>query len=204
MAIIDNSSCINAINNIKDYVTACFKKCTDKGSTFNGEQKLANLESAIDLIPSGGTISESVVGADFSGFTVTKSDEYPPPDEFTIEFGSIGVTWRSILCYSDTKDGHFSIQKLPGNKCIISASVFYNAESMWEEAYGIFPNGRGTYRATYEIRGNSIHFVNDEYDGTSNGLDSYDEFLSLTSQVSTYINDYYTDPYKLDKIIVCV
>lgn len=204
---IDNSSCINAINHLKTYVTACFAKCTAKGSTFSGTQKLANLESAIDLIPtgsgSGGTISENITGASFDLFTVTKPDE-PSPNEFTIDFGSVGVTWRSIICYSDTKDGHFSIQKLPNNKCVISASVFYNAESEWEEATGIFPQVRGTYRATYEIRGNSIHFTNDEYEATSNGMNSYDDFASMPYQVSNAVNDYFTDQYKLDKITVCV
>ena len=39
---IDNSSCINAINNIKNYVNNCLDKCTSKGSTFDGTQKLAN------------------------------------------------------------------------------------------------------------------------------------------------------------------
>ena len=84
---IDNSSCISAINTLKSYVTACFDKCTAKGSTFSDEQKLANLESAIDLIPtgSGGTISENINGASFDLFTVTKPDE-PYPNEFTIDF----------------------------------------------------------------------------------------------------------------------
>ena len=207
---IDNSSCINAINNIKNYVTNCFDKCTSKGSTFNGTQKLANLESAIDLIPqssSGGgdspVISENITGGSFDLFTITKPDE-PSPNEFTIDFGSVGVTWRSIVCYSDTKDGHFSIQKLSNNKCVISASIFYNAENQWDEATGIFPDVRGTYRATYTISGNSITFTNAEYDGTSNGSTSYDDFASLPNQVSNAENSYFTDQYKLDKIIVCV
>ena len=207
--MIDNTSCLNAINTLKNYVTACFSKCTAKGSTYNGTQTLANLETAIDLIPSGssggdgGTISENITGGSFELFTVTKPDE-PYPNEFTIDFGSVGVTWRSIICYSDTKDGHFSIQKLPGNKCVISASIFYNAENQWDEATGIFPEVRGTYRATYEIRGNSIHFTNAEYDATSNGSDSYDDFASMPNQVSNAVNDYFTDQYKLDKITVCV
>ena len=206
---IDNSSCINAINHIKDYVSACFAKCTAKGSTFIGTQKLANLESAIDLIPqssSGGdspVISENINGESFDLFTVTKPDKVNP-SEFTINFGSVGVTWRSIICYSDTKDGHLSIQKLSNNKCVISASIFYNAENVWDEASGIFPEVRGTYRATYSISGNSITFVNDEYDGTSNGSNSYDDFRSMPNQVSNAVNNYFTDQYKLDKIIVCV
>ena len=204
---IDNSSCLTAINHIKNYVTACFNKCTDKGSTYSGTQKLANLESAIDLIPtgsgSGGTISENINGASFDLFTVTKPDEISP-NTFTIDFGSVGVTWRSIICYSDTKDGHFSIHKISGNKCVISASIFYNSENQWDESTGIFPDVRGTYRATYTISGNTITFVNAEYDATSNGSESYDNFASMPNQVSNAENSYFTDQYKLDKIIVCV
>ena len=206
---IDNSSCITAINHIKSYVSACFAKCTAKGSTFSGIQTISNLETAIDLIPQssvGGdspVISENINGGSFDLFTVTKPDEISP-NEFTIDFGSVGVTWRSIICYSDTKDGHFSIQKLPNNKCVISASIFYNSENMWDESTGIFPDVRGTYRATYSISGNTITFVNAEYDATSNGSESYDNFASMPNQVSNAENSYFTDQYKLDKIIVCV
>ena len=207
MSNIDNSSCINAINTIKNYISNCFSECTTKGSTFSGTNKLSNLQEAISLIPtgsgSGGTISENITGESFDLFTVTKPDE-PSPNEFTIDFGSIGVTWRSIICYSDTKDGHFSIQKLPNNKCVISASIFYNSENQWDEATGIFPEVRGTYRATYEISGNTITFTNAEYEATSNGFDSYDDFASMPNQVSNAVNDYFTDQYKLDKITVCV
>ena len=207
--MIDNTSCINAINTLKTYVTACFNKCTEKGSTYSGTKSLANLETAIDLIPTGsgsgnsGVISENITGASFDLFTVTKPDE-PSPNEFTIDFGGVGVTWRSIICYSDTKDGHFSIQKLPNNKCVISSAIFYNAENQWDEATGIFPEVRGTYRATYTISGNTITFVNAEYDATSNGFDSYDDFASMPNQVSSAVNDYFTDQYKLDKITICV
>ena len=207
---IDNSSCITAINHIKSYVSACFAKCTTKGSTFSGIQTISNLETAIDLIPqsSGGgdspVISENINGGSFELFTVTKPTDVISPNEFTIDFGSVGVTWRSIICYSDTKDGHFSIQKLPNNKCVISASIFYNSENMWDESTGIFPDVRGTYRATYSISGNTITFVNAEYDATSNGSESYDDFASMPNQVSNAENSYFTDQYKLDKIIVCV
>lgn len=203
---IDNSSCINAINNIKNYVNNCFDKCTSKGSTFDGTQKLVNLETAIDLIPQnsgGGIISENLNGASFDLFTITKPDE-PYPNEFTIDFGSVGVTWRSLICYSDTKDGHFSIHKISNNKCIISSAIFYNAENQFDESTGIFPDVRGTYRASYTISGNSITFTNAEYDGTSNGSTSYDDFASMPNQVSNAENTYFTDQYKLDKIIVCV
>ena len=146
---IDNTSCINVINTLKGYITACFSKCTAKGSTYSGTQNLANLETAIDLIPTGSggdspVISENINGEAFNLFTVTKPDEISP-NTFTIDFGSVGVTWRSIICYSDTKDGHFSIHKISGNKCIISASIFYNSENQFDEATGIFPEVRGTY-----------------------------------------------------------
>lgn len=207
MSVIDNSSCINAINTIKNYISNCFSECTTKGSTFSGTNKLSNLQEAISLIPtssgSGGTISENITGGSFDLFTVTKPDE-PSPNEFTIDFGSIGVTWRSIICYSDTKDGHFSIQKLPNNKCVISSAIFYNSENQWDEATGIFPEVRGTYRATYTISGNTITFTNAEYEATSNGSNSYDDFASMPNQVSNAVNDYFTDQYKLDKITVCV
>ena len=207
MSNIDNSSCINAINTIKNYISNCFSECTTKGSTFSGTNKLSNLQEAISLIPtgsgSGGTISENITGGSFDLFTVTKPDE-PSPNEFTIDFGSIGVTWRSIICYSDTKDGHFSIQKLPNNKCVISSAIFYNSENQWDEATGIFPEVRRTYRASYEISGNTITFTNAEYEATSNGFDSYDDFASMPNQVSNAVNDYFTDQYKLDKITVCV
>ena len=150
------------------------------------------------------TVSENINGASFDLFTVTKPIDEPYPNTFTIDFGSVGVTWRSIVCYSDTKDGHFSIHKLSDNKCIISASIFYNSESMWDEATGIYPEVRGTYRATYTISGNTITFVNAEYDATSNGSESYDDFASMPNQVSNAENSYFTDQYKLDKIIVCV
>ena len=207
---IDNSSCITAINHIKSYVSACFAKCTTKGSTFSGIETISNLETAIDLIPqsSGGgdspVISENINGGSFDLFTVTKPTDVISPNEFTIDFGSVGVTWRSIICYSDTKDGHFSIQKLPNNKCVISASIFYNSENMRDESTGIFPDVRGTYRATYTISGNTITFVNAEYDATSNGSESYDNFASMPNQVSNAENSYFTDQYKLDKITVCV
>ena len=208
---IDITSCLNTVNTLKGYVSACFAKCTAKGSTYSGTNTLANLETAIDLIPqssSGGggdspVISENINGEAFDLFTVTKPDEISP-NTFTIDFGSVGVTWRAIICYSDTKDGHFSIHKLSGNKCVISASIFYNAENQWDEATGIFPEVRGTYRANYTISGNTITFVNAEYEATSNGFDSYDDFASMPNQVSNAVNDYFTDQYKLDKIIVCV
>ena len=123
---------------------------------------------------------------------------------YTIDFGSVGVTWKSIVCFSNTKDGHFSIHKITNNMCVIAGACFYNSENEWDEAFGIFPDQRNTYRASYSISGNSITFTNAEYDGTSNGFDTPDTFKSMVKQVSTDVNDYFTDQYKLDKITVCV
>lgn len=209
--MIDNSSCLSAVQNIKSNVAKCFAKCEEKGSTYKGAELLNKLEQAIDSIPqnasggeSGGTISENINGGSFELFTVTFPEDEPFPNEFTIDFGGVGVTWRSIVCYSDTNEGHFSIVKIGNNKCIISASVFYNIASRWDEQSGIYPSGRGTYRARYTISGNTIHFENDEYEATLNGWDDYDEFSSLPNQVSNFTNDYFSDQYKLNKIIVCV
>ena len=52
--MIDNSSCLNAINTIKGHISACFTQCTAKGSTFSGTKNLSNLsgkelENAIDI-----------------------------------------------------------------------------------------------------------------------------------------------------------
>lgn len=209
--MIDNTSCINAVNTIKTYVSNCFNKCTAKGSTFSGTQKLYNLEEAINLIPqtqsgggtggTGGSTSGNISGGSFGGFSITYDTS---SESFTIDFGSVGVNWKSIVCYSDTKEGHFSINKISNSKCIISSAVFYNAENQWDEATGIFPQARGTYRANYSVSGNSITFTNNEYESTSNGMNTYDEFLSLADQVSDDVNDYFTDQYKLDKIIICV
>ena len=46
--MIDITSCLSAVNDLKTYVNNCFAKCTDKGSTFSGTKSLSNLEEAID------------------------------------------------------------------------------------------------------------------------------------------------------------
>lgn len=204
--MIDNTACLDAVNKIKSSIDNCFKKCTAKGSTFSGTQKLSNLEQAISLIPSdnGGTASENITAGNFSGFNITFNEDDPFAEMYTIDFGSVGVTWKSIVCFSNTKDGHFSIHKITNNMCVIAGACFYNSENEWDEAFGIFPDQRNTYRASYSISGNSITFTNAEYDGTSNGFDTPDTFKSMVKQVSTDVNDYFTDQYKLDKITVCV
>lgn len=210
--MIDNSNCLSAIQTIKGYISDCFAKCFEKGSTFSGSEKLSNLELAIDLIPEGGSEGDgegdsgstgdaNISGGSFSGFPITYAEE-PDEEYYTINFGSYGTNWKAISCYSTSKDGHFNIVKLPNNKCIISGAYFVDLDSEWDDNFGIYPMARGTYRASYSISGSSITFTNAEYDGTSNGFDNYDEFKSISMQASNTVNDYYSNPYKLDKINV--
>lgn len=200
---VDNSSAIGAIDTIKSHVTNCFAKCTEKGSTFSGNRKLANLSTAIQMIPqtvTGGSGGTPVEGASFSGFDVT----WGAPDEetYTLNFGSYGTDWKAISCWSDSKDGHFNIIKISSTHCIISGAYFVDLESEWDENFGIYPMGRGTFRATYSISGSSITFTLAEYDGTSNGMSMPEGFKDIATQATTEINDYFVNPYKLDKISV--
>lgn len=205
--MIDISSCLNAVETLKGYINNCFLKCSAKGSTYSGIQNLSCLEMAIDLIPtsdggsSGGSSGETVIGANFGGFNVIWAEE-PDEEWYTVDFGSYGTGWKALSVYSDTKDGHYNIVKLPNNKCIISGAYFVDLDSEWDENFGVYPMGRGTYRATYTISGSSMTFTNAEYDGASNGFDNFDEFKEIVTQASNTVNDYYTNSYKLDKITV--
>lgn len=199
--MVDNSSCISALDTIKGHVADCFDRCSAKGSTFTGTRKLVNLDSAISLIPTGGTSGgTNVTGASFSGFGVTWAEL--PEESFTIDFGAYGTGWTALSCYSNSKDGHFNIIKISSSMCIISSAYFVDLESVWDDNYGIYPMARGTYRASYSISGNSITFTNAEYDGTGNGMTNYDDFRDMPMQVSTEVNDYYINPYRLDRITV--
>lgn len=199
--MIDNSSCLTAIQNIKSNVSNCFNRCTQKGSTYSGTETLSNLETAISLIPQEFSGDDTIlIGADFGGFTITYPDD-PSEDWFTIEFANYRTNWNVISCYSHTKQGHFNIVKLPNNQCIISSASFLDLASEWTDDSGIYPHARGTYRATYTINGTSITFTNNEY-GASVSWDSADNFKGMPYQVDNYVNDYYKNQYKLDKITI--
>ena len=202
MSGVDNSPALDAVSNIKRHVANCFTKCREKGSTFGGNTVLANLSTAIAMIPQegGGTGGTPVVGASFSGFGV----EWGTPDEesYTLNFGAWGTDWTAISCYSDSKDGHYNIVKISSTHCIISGAYFVDLESQWDENFGVYPMERGTFRARYSISGSSITFTNDEYAGTDNGFDSPDGFVGIATQATNSINDYFTNQYKLDKITV--
>lgn len=207
---IDNSNALNAIDTIKSHIQQCFNTCKSKGSTYTGDTKLAHLNEAINLIPAGGgSPSVGVIGAPFNGFNVAVPQSDTPwdaPEEFTIDFSLYGTGWKSIICYSDTKQGHFNITKISDSKCVISSAVFYDSTSAGsDESFGIYPDARGTFLATYTVSGNSITFSNCEYDASSSGWDGAPEgFNSLTNQVNTFVNDYFVDQYKLDKINIYV
>ena len=196
---INNTPALNAVSTIKNHVANCFTKCKEKGSTFTGNEKLTNLSTAIAMIPlnSGGT---PINGADFGGFSVTWNED--GEDVYTVNFGSYGTDWKAISCYSNTKDGHYNIVKISSTHCIISGAYFVDLQSQWDENFGIYPYQRGTFRARYSISGSSITFTNDEYAGAENGFTVPDGFVGIATQASNTINDYYTNPYKLDKITV--
>lgn len=199
---VDNSPALDAVSNIKNHVANCFRKCTEKGSTFGGNTVLANLSTAIEMIPQdgGGTSGTPITGADFSGFSVTWNED--GEDVYTVNFGSYGTDWKAISCYSNSRDGHYNIVKVSSTHCIISGAYFVDLQSQWDENFGIYPMQRGTFRARYSISGSSITFMNDEYDGAENGFSVPDGFVGIATQASNTINDYYTNPYKLDKITV--
>lgn len=200
--MIDVSGCLGVVDEIKSYVEESFSQCLSKGSGFTDTQKLKNLPRAIALIPTneGATGGTAVDGASFSGFTVTWNED--GEDIYTVDFGTWGSGWKAISCYSTTKDGHYNIVKISNTHCIISGAYFVDLESEWDENHGIYPYQRGTFRARYSISGSSITFTNDEYDGATNGFSVPDGFVGIVTQASNTINDYYTNPYKLDKITV--
>ena len=201
--MIDVSGCLSAVENLKTYIEESFTKCAEKGSTFNDSHKLMNLQTAIDLIPTGGTGGTGgtpVTGASFSGFPVTWGA--PDEEQYTLDFGAYGTDWKALCCWSDTKDGHFNIFKTSNSHCVISGAYFVDLESDLDENFGIYPMGRGTFRASYSISGSSITFTLAEYDGTSNGMSMPEGFKDIATQATSEIDEYYTNPYKLDKITV--
>lgn len=204
-----------AINGLKTNVSNAYNACiTKKATSIPTIKNSANLAECILSIPqsSGGdtpVISEAITAGVFSGFSVsvpeaTENDngELVYPNELTIAMGSVGITFTSIVCFSNSHDGYFSITKLPNNKCIISSHVFnsYNDESQ----YGVIDvNGSAkTFRASYTITGNSIKFVLDPFtnEGTI-GTSQSEYFRAIADQVAT--NDWgYFSNYALELITI--
>ena len=204
----------SAVETLKSNISSSYAECVKKGATSVPSVKnSANLPDCIASIPtgSGGTISENIKGGSFSGFSVSLTPSYEDddgnlvfPSEITIDTGSVGVTFTSIVCYSASNDGYFAITKIADNKAIISSHVFnkYNQE----EVQGVIDvNGSAhTYLTTYTISGNSITFKYTQFQ-YANFIGSSDEeyFRGVADQVAT--NDWgYFSAYPLELITVTV
>ena len=186
---ININACKTAIIQVKSNINECFKACDEKGSTY---QQSANTTS--ELIQkikgiSGGSANPSInMNAQSCGhFNVTWAQIEDPtdiPQQFTVDFGSFGTTFKSVMIYSATRDGYFSVTKIDSTKCVVSAHPFilYDDESI----YGVTDLGQGTYRANYVINGSSITFTraNYENDGVNYPGVKDDNFRNLPSQIA--------------------
>ncbi len=162
-----------AINSLKSNISNSYNACISKGATnIPSVKNSSNLPACILSIPqeggSGSTPSVNMNAQPCSHLPVTWAEITDPtdvPQQFTIDFGSIGVTFKSIVIYSATRDGFFSITRIDSTKCVISAQVFlkYNNESIT----GVTDYGYGSYRANYVVNGNSITFTRANYENDS-------------------------------------
>lgn len=184
-----------AVNSLKTNISNSYEACKSKGATIPTEKTSSNLPDCILSIPSGSggsTPSVDMNAQPCSHFNVTWAEITDPtdvPQQFTIDFSSIGVTFKSIVIYSATRDGFFSITRIDSTKCVISAQVFlkYNNESIT----GVTDYGYGTYRANYVVNGNSITFTraNYENDGVNYPGTKEDMFRTLPLQIAPIQND---------------
>lgn len=183
----------NAINSLKTNISNSYDACQTKGATMPSQKTSSNLADCILSIPSGGSTPSVEMNAQSCGhFNVTWAEITDPtdvPQQFTIDFSSIGVTFKSIVIYSATRDGFFSITRIDSTKCVISAQVFlkYNNESIT----GVTDYGYGTYRANYVVNGNSITFTraNYENDGVNYTGTKEDMFRTLPLQIAPIQDD---------------
>lgn len=177
-----------AISSLKSNISNSYNACQTKGATMPTNKNSSNLPDCILSIPSGsGNTSVNMNAQPCSHFNVTWAEITDPtdvPQQFTIDFSSIGVTFKSIVIYSATRDGFFSITRIDSTKCVISAQVFlkYNNESIT----GVTDYGYGTYRANYVVNGNSITFTraNYENDGVNYPSVKEDMFRTLPLQIA--------------------
>lgn len=185
-----------AISSLKTNISNSYNACETKGATNIPDVKnSANLPDCILSIPTGSggsTPSVDMNAQSCSHFNVTWAEITDPtdvPQEFTIDFSSIGVTFKSLVIYSATRDGFFSITRIDSTKCVISAQVFlkYNNESIT----GVTDYGYGTYRANYVVNGNSITFTraNYENDGVNYPSTKEDMFRTLPLQIAQVQDD---------------
>lgn len=151
--MIDISLCRTAINAVKTNINRCFELCDEKGSTYvQSENTTSELYDKINGIPAGG--GEVIVGTGqpFSGFSVTSSND----QQLTINCGSVGVGWKGIAVYSNSKRGWFSIHKVDGSRCIVSGMPWYYYDD--GSTTGEFPYSLESTSAmcNYTISGSSI------------------------------------------------
>ena len=185
----------SAISSLKTNISNSYTACQSKGATIPSEKTSKNLPDCILSIPTGSggsTPSVDMNAQPCSHFNVTWAEITDPtdvPQQFTIDFSSIGVTFKSIVIYSATRDGFFSITRIDSTKCVISAQVFlkYNNESIT----GVTDYGYGTYRANYVVNGNSITFTraNYENDGVNYPNTKEDMFRTLPLQIAPITDD---------------
>lgn len=186
----------SAISSLKTNISNSYNACETKGATNIPDVKnSANLPDCILSIPTGSggsTPSVDMNAQPCSHFNVTWAEITDPadvPQQFTIDFSSIGVTFKSLVIYSATRDGFFSITRIDSTKCVISAQVFlkYNNESIT----GVTDYGYGTYRANYVVNGNSITFTraNYENDGVNYPGTKEDMFRTLPLQIAQVQDD---------------
>ena len=156
--MIDISLCKTAINAVKNNINRCFELCDAKGSTYSQmENKLSELYDKINAIPTGegGGGGGAIVGTGqpFSGFSVTSSND----QQLTVNCGSVGVGWKGIAIYSNTKRGWFSIHKVDGSRCIVSGMPWYYYDD--GSTTGAFPYSLESTSAmcNYTISGSSIN-----------------------------------------------
>ena len=119
-----------AISSLKTNISESYNACETKGATIPSEKTSANLPECILSIPTGSGGEPSTPSVDMNAqscghFNVEWAEIVEPdnvPQEFTIDFSSIGVTFKSIVIYSATNNGYFSITRIDSTKCVISAS----------------------------------------------------------------------------------
>ncbi len=184
-----------AISSLKSNISASYTACQSKGATIPSVKNSANLPECIMSIPTnsgGSTPSVEMNAQSCSHFNVTWAEITDPtdvPQQFTIDFSQIGVTFKSLVIYSATRDGFFSINRIDSTKCVISAQVFlkYNNESIT----GVTDYGYGSYRANYSVNGNSITFTRANYENDSVNLSNTkpDMFRSLPLQIAQVQDD---------------
>ena len=186
----DLTSLKQAISSLKSNISNAYNACMNKGATMPTNKISKNLAECILSIPTGSggsTPSVDMNAQPCSHFNVTWAEITDPsdvPQQFTIDFSSIGVTFKSIVIYSATNDGYFSITRIDSTKCVISAHPFIKYQD--ESIYGVTDMGEGTYRATYSVNGNSITFTraNYENEGVNYPGSKYDNFRTLPTQIA--------------------